>query len=790
MQKLLLLSLSLLGMSAMSPSNVCAQERVNPKSLDGVASVRKAVTTKESRIVKARPFAVPQTMLKTGDNRKVKILKDASGISYKTIGRIKNNALASMMAGRKAASHKAGEAATFSESFEGYDETDKNWLPEGWTKQVKGEETWGFSGAIEALGYYPYDGKYMAAINFSDKDQDEWLITPDITVSQGQVLTAHVQFSPAFLFDMNYVDWDKYEFTEKHIAATLKIMVKPEDGEWEQLKDIADDYWDMTLDEMLAAETTAFTEFTLSLDKYVGKKVKVGFEYVGKDGNTMFLDAVSVDYPKLSASYSNPVGTLYWGYDQNFVYLSDGVAMEPVFQPLTWTNTTGNDAASYSWYYMDATTNDMATYQGTDLTQTYKPDYSSEVTTRNNWFYTPELTASAEGAADGKYKAADKYFQAGGHAGYEEEGKSYTFGLNTCSVLDGLTIMTADSEDPSKAAIPIFGHNEETAKWWENYTKNGDDEVNLTAEVDAIINFYYATSPTVVDGLCVLAKGQIGENAEFKAEIIPLTDEFVPVDQPLATATCKASDVKVYESGVQSNLALPFKFDTPVAINGKDFTAYIVRVSGFNSPDVTYFAPYQSAKADPDELCYGFLDVKRTFEGSEPESSMVAIANFETADGPCYNSFYMNLDAHLPWLQSDKDEVSFGAEGGSADVALDSYYDASTFTLTAVSADGSPATWLQTSASGRYGSTVLSLTADKTTTERECTVTVAAPGVSKTFSVKQSPESGITAVGNSASSPVVGYYSVSGQNINAHNLPKGQVYLVKHADGRVVKTVK
>ena len=77
-----------------------------------------------------------------------------------------------------------------------------------------------------------------------------------------------------------------------------------------------------------------------SLKDYAGKKVKIGFRYVGSDGNAFFLDDVRVSLPDATARYELPWSTLYAGfslYDENWDYLPQDCAVFPAYTDLTLT---------------------------------------------------------------------------------------------------------------------------------------------------------------------------------------------------------------------------------------------------------------------------------------------------------------------------------------------------------------------------------------------------------------------------------------------------------------------
>ena len=149
--------------------------------------------------------------------------------------------------------------------------------------------------------------------------------------------------------------------------------------------------------------------------------------------------------------------------------------MYPVYAPLTWTNMTYIDGAEYEWTYCDPVTADFVTDNNPEaLTVTYIPDYSSEASMRNNFFYPPTLTASAPNSTPGSYTAPYVYFQAGGKVertlndGTEFEATLFPFALNN----SGFTFITCDDETIGDNAIPVFGYNNHTDQYWLNYSLN------------------------------------------------------------------------------------------------------------------------------------------------------------------------------------------------------------------------------------------------------------------------------------------------------------------------------
>lgn len=731
---------------------------------------------------------------------KLQVLEGENGIKLKRIfdpGKENHRIDATRFAAVKAAA--AGAEGVLNEGFDAYDGT-QDWLPAGWTRQATSGlsyyNSW-FVGEANENTPQPADGKYLAEIIYSDdQDQDEWLITPEVEVSEGYGLSFFAYFDPVYFFkiDEAHVDFSNYEFIKKEQAQTFQIMVSSDGGEWTVLKDYFEDYKDMTLRELMNFNgAVSLSRRELSLDQYVGHKVKFAFRYKGREGNSMFLDKVSVGYPELEPKYNKPTGSLFWGLDEALYLPPFSLAIGPVYTPLTWVNTTDNPEAQYEWSYRDADGN-AQTADEENLTVTYKPDYSSEETTRNNFQPFPTLSASASGYSTGKYTAPYTFLQAGGKAEYIFQGDKVPskFGLLTCDILtEGTTIMTQDSEDAGKAGIPIFGYNEETANWWTNHYFQGDQGPSDKVSVDAVINVFPASStPTVIHGLWAVAKGQISDAANFKVGIYALDENFEPAAQPMAEASCKGSDVVVGKGGEQAFLTLPFTFDSPLAISDKDCAYYIVKLTGFNSDAVTYFAPMQSLLPAADEMAYGFIDLDIYYEG-EKSHSFVPIANFEGDYGPCLNSFLFNLDAEYPWLQGGEDTFEAASGGGSKIFAVDSYYDASELTFTANTADGQLPAWLTAKVEGRYADAKVTFTVAPSQEQRSCEVTLSAPGVSKVFHISQNTATGIGSVSAGTANTVpAAVYDLTGRRVSNNAAHSQGVYVVKQADGKVVKVLR
>ncbi|MDE6612175.1 MAG: choice-of-anchor J domain-containing protein, partial [Muribaculaceae bacterium] len=446
------------------------------------------------------------------------------------------------------------------ESFEGWDGTDTEWTPEGWTVDMRGEVERYYSWTPSAASSFlppPSDGNYYYGVSLSSYPQDEWLISPLTKVEDGMNLTFWAYYSPAYLFSLDNIDWDSptYEYIgEQIVAATLQIWVQAEGEEWTMLHDYADDYKGMSYLELAYLEPVNLEKKTLSLEAFTGKNVKIAFRYVGSDGNTMFIDAVSVGYPALDdVSYLEPLSTLYWGFDGNesMTALEGAIAMQPVFEPITWQNMTYEEGAVYQWTYSDPSTAAPVTSDSQDeLTVTYFPDYSSESRMVNNFYFPPTLKASVPGALPGTYTSPYAVLQAGGKPERKlaDNSKLEVDLLPFAPQTSGAIYTTVDDPVVGDLALPVFGYNVNTDRYWLNYSLNGEEPNESDfSHLEGIANLIFPNAaPLVVHGVNIYGFGKIGADASLTATIYAMDSEMtrdISTMEVMATATIKGSEV-------------------------------------------------------------------------------------------------------------------------------------------------------------------------------------------------------------------------------------------------------
>lgn len=758
-----------------------------------------------SQVNKVQP-KVAAKIVKNSAGKQAKRL--APGVTLTTVNGFKHvntikglhSVPATVKANRMRKANATGNGMALFESFEGWDGQDLEWIPEGWTVDMRGNVTRENSWTItypQTMLPQAADGQYYYGITYSEEQQDEWLISPEVEVGEGMLFSFWAYINPLFLYSLDNVDWDTMEFIGgKEVAATLQVWAQAEGGEWTMLHDFADDYKDLNYQELAMLFPTGLEKKTVALSGLEGKKARVAFRYVGSDGDSILIDAVGIGYPQLEdVSYMDPFSTLYWGFERSWQMsgLIGDIAMYPVYEPLSWMNMSYIEGATFSWEYCDPTTAEMVTTEEDPdmLTLTYMPDYTSDLTKKNNFFYPPVLHASAPNASPASYASPYVYFQAGGkpertlNDGSELEASLIPFAFNNLGV--GMTMV--DDEKIGDPAIPVFGHNEHTDQYWVNYSLNGEDQMEGDfSHLEGIGNLFFATAaPLVVNGITVHGWGQIDADAELTAVIYGLNEEMstdYTTFTEIASATIKGSDVMAEYSDAKGYLALPFNFESPAVVQATaEHPAYVFMLKGFNSDKVPYFAPMQSDKPDPNYLCMGYIlnhiDMSNHIADRPAYYSfkpMVYKVGDEYVDP--YGSFLIGINGEYPWLTAGSEEVKFTPQSNIAEVKLGSYYDGSRLTVEVP-------TGVKASVAGRYDECVLTLERDDTEVLVDGEAVVKGPGVEVRIPVKDDSNVGVSGV-ESGNAEVEGIYNLSGNRVaNAEN----GVYIIRYSDGTVRKTV-
>lgn len=703
---------------------------------------------------------------------------------------------------------KAGEPDGYVlfESFEDWDGADVNWTPDGWSVEMKGtvdkDESWNPSGAHDWDPNVPDGDTYFKISYNTSGTQDEWLVSPYVEVGDNMELSYWLYLEPIWLYvlDEDHVDWDTGTFIGDHeVAATLQIWAQAEGEEWVMLRDYADEYDQYSYLELAYMTPTGLEKNVVSLNEFYGKKTRVGFRYVGSDGNITYIDAVGIGYPTIDeVMYLNPSDMQYWGLTRScdMIALQTPIAIYPANYPITWTNENMQPNIRYKWTYTDPDTGEAATSDDADeLTVTYKPSYSTDLAVRDNFYQAPVLYAEADNCMPAQYQAPFTYLQAGGKPEMmsvaEEIGApSFTTTIMPFNLQElDLTITLIDDPQVGDMALPVYGHNVNVDRYWLNYSLNGEEYVEGDySRLIGIANLIWPTNdaPLVVNGVNVYGYGKISPDAELSITIYAVNSSLSTELSDLtmiATASIKGSEIICQDESGKSYMCLPFDFDEPAVMRAtEDYPAFFVMFNGFNSDQVEYFAPLQSKLPDTRYICKAYMlnhiDLSNHVERPAYYSlkTIRYIMDGEYISGT--GAFAIGLDAEYPWLTTDCEGLILPNDGSAVEVPLDSYYDGSKLTVEAPAG-------INATVSGRYDKCVLTVSAGADSRDIVGDIVVKGPGVEVRIPVELS---GINMVNADNQSAVIDVYDVSGRRIDAATAGAG-VYVVKYADGTTGKLV-
>ncbi|MDE5786458.1 MAG: choice-of-anchor J domain-containing protein, partial [Duncaniella sp.] len=229
------------------------------------------------------------------------------------------------------------------ENFSEWNETSKYWVPDGWSVEHRGECTREYTWTpLKPTIYYPTiaDGDYCYCISFDDNRQDEWLISPEFKPEKNMILSYYMRIYPLYFYDTKNLNHVTGEYDGgKKILYTVQVLIQEEGGEWDLLRDYAEDYKDYTYNELRSAGNgTALEKQTIDIDDYIGKNVRIAFRYLGADGDLIMLDAIGVGYPTLdNVWYMEPTNSLYWGLSSSseLLEMPIDIAYYPANTPIT-----------------------------------------------------------------------------------------------------------------------------------------------------------------------------------------------------------------------------------------------------------------------------------------------------------------------------------------------------------------------------------------------------------------------------------------------------------------------
>ena len=674
---------------------------------------------------------------------------------------------------------RSSEEYVLKEDFQEWDGNDPSWLPQDWEIKTIGSLS-GHPGwhIYEPRSVYEEITSKCMVFESFENPVNQWLITPKLEISEGMELSFYTFPSPLYYFDWNFIDWTTYTFTEMNVINDFKVCLSEDDGEtWVLLKSLANEFKDITGYSDLFYQAYPRT-FHIDLSNYVGKNVRIGFQVEGENGNIAMIDNVYIGFPSLEVAYSRPYGALFFGLSSADEYVPASIMAVPVYKPVTFYNESPDTNAIYTWTYNDSDGPQSSDNQK-ELTVTYHTDYTNESTTRNNLYEMPVLTASAERYATTEF-SYPYFLQAGGKGEYEKfypqtnEKEIIDLGLG---IVDPMTEGTATWTD---IALPYFGYNQESDRYWTDKMLNGDPDLSMDEDNYSHLimngNLFYATeAPLVINGVRANGYGRVDRNAVFKAEIYLIGRNWMIPETPYATAICTGDDITIIDRYASNYiLSFNFKFDEPIVMSTELTPYYFVAVSGFHDPDhVEYYSPEMSEYDNPDGLALGWIGKKSKLMGNEYPVSWSPVYEYTGS----YVSFYIMLDAVYPWLESQTESVEIG-NGETVSLALDSYYDGSS-----LSVENLPS-WLQAKPEGRYGEAFISFTSSSSEIV-SAEVTVIGPGVAKTIIVNNTGEGKIENISVSDLEDYEEIYTLTGIKVSG-NINPG-IYIIKNKKGDITK---
>ena len=697
---------------------------------------------------------------------------------------------------RKADESPQKQGYVMYENFNGWDGESPRWLPEGWEVDHRGDCSLNYTWCpLEPSIYYPTlaDGQYCLCVPYAEENQDEWLITPEIMPADNMLLTYYMRMNPFYFYDTHNLNYITKEYEGGKITVyTIQILIKEEGGEWELLRDYAEEFMDYSYRDLReATNNSALVKQTVDLKEYGGKKVRIAFRYLGKDGDLMMLDAVGVGYRTLDdVWYMEPVHALYWGYSRNsdFSQTKTDISLYPANTPITWINMSGEDAA-YSWQYPDGPAS-VITEDPDELSLAYAPERPGQIPVL---FSSPELHASAPERVDRIYRSPVEYFQIGGSPTYNADNRTLAHTLFQFP-MNHLDVAFKDVRDNKLGAysVPVYGHNEFTNDYWLNYSLNGEEPMEGNySHLIGIGNVYFASSdaPLVVGGISVYGWGRVWDEAELTATIYAL-DEDMHTDYDtftvVARATLQGKDIQaMFDRDSKDYLYLPFSFDEPAVIQAsEEHPAFLIMLEGFNSDKVDYFAPLHNYAVNETGYSAGYMLHEINLLGHIEEGAYRSLKTTRYMDNGTYVdhplSFAIGLDAEYPWLTAEVDEIEIRPDEDSVSVNLNSYYDGSELNIDAP--EGLTATL-----SGRYDECLLTVAKSDAEKSADGQIRITGPGVALAIAVKDLTPNAVSSV--SASTDIVSVYDMSGREISSADA--AGVYIVKYADGKIRKvTIK
>ncbi len=274
--------------------------------------------------VSAQNFTVLKTETLPRGNKMLTV-KDAQGRIYRQLVKPTTYKAAAAPAPVKAAS-ASDDIVTFYEGFENFREAyGMDWIPGDWTEkntpdcvptekqlEYNANNSWYVYTSADYYQDLTTDGKNDCFIHYAYVDdmlglkaseQDEWLITPEISLASNETLHFLLQADYWSVYETDDFDWDKLAYPKRDVVNTMKVMLTEDDGaNWTEVWDLEKDVTSKLTDRQCYDKGyLSLSRQKADLSAYAGKNVKLAFRYwrAGgeRKGNSMIIDSVTISHP-------------------------------------------------------------------------------------------------------------------------------------------------------------------------------------------------------------------------------------------------------------------------------------------------------------------------------------------------------------------------------------------------------------------------------------------------------------------------------------------------------------
>ena len=688
----------------------------------------------------------------------------------------------------------------FFEDFENWDGGSK-WLPEGWKDESKvghtgdvgwyeQDLTWQVSGKQGAM-IPVYSGNACAYIQVSNyysttpyEMQDEWLITPAVSVREKDYLYFYLFYSPAY----TCYNREENNFTAENTH--LEVHVSENGTDWTPIWNVIDEVRKMPEDVLradLSSDNLSYTPFYIDLKEWSNKTVYFAFRYVGQNGNSMCIDNVAVGLPVPTTYYLAPTSAMYVGLSPEVNNPKTPYMVLPPYANDVWENVS-DSYNTIKWTYTDAEGNVQECSDEKLITPAYEPSFVAS----------PKVQAFFNSSASEVYQSDYEMMQIGGSAfGYEDvEGNAYDFyGLANYNCMDPNVEIKYNR---------TIGFDENSIDKWCGLLGVTPYEF----EVRAIANFYAKpASPYVLrNGYLSMLVKKIRPDAVLKMTVRGIDDYGVPAEI-LAEATCLASEINIPDPEAYTYAF--FQFDSPLIVD----CPILVEVTGFDTMQDQIYIPALFTNTLNNEAPTYMSLITETGPMYFPLAALQGYSDNSHIAGVA-----MSIGAEYPWLKAESDNISInaGAEGSSEDIVLSTSSRPEDLIIE------TDAEWV-TATSGEYDNLnrtahfTLNIAENTDDVDRNATIKISVVGVEKpivynieqtnvTTDISQVDKSETVTVDGEMliiDSPASRYVSIFGASgvkvgeydLNNHtvismtNWDKG-VYVLQFSDGKTVKVIR